>query len=115
MTKFFLTLAVAAVATVDAFYIPGWSIKSYADMDKVPLYVNKVTSNHSPLPYSYFQLPFVCQPSKGMSSVTLNLGEVLSGDRIWESDYNLIMNNETTCADLCTKRWTWQASSVLMN
>lgn len=104
MTKFFLTLAVAAVATVDAFYIPGWSIKSYADMDKVPLYVNKVTSNHSPLPYSYFQLPFVCQPSKGMSSVTLNLGEVLSGDRIWESDYNLIMNNETTCADLCTKK-----------
>lgn len=104
MNKILLTLAVAAVATVDAFYIPGWSIKSYANSDKVPLYVNKVTSNHSPLPYSYFQLPFVCQPLKDMSSVTLNLGEVLSGDRIWESDYNLIMNNETACADLCTKK-----------
>lgn len=102
MLKSLLTLALA-VASAEAFYIPGWSIKTYADLDKVPLFVNKVTSNHSPLPYSYFQLPFVCQPSKDIDSVTLNLGEVLRGDRIWNSDYNLIMNNKTTCADLCSK------------
>lgn len=102
MIRPFLTIALA-VASAEAFYIPGWSIKTYAELDNVPLYVNKVTSNHSPLPYSYLQLPFVCQPSKDITSVTLNLGEVLRGDRIWESDYNLVMNNETTCADLCSK------------
>lgn len=90
-------------ASVDAFYIPGWSIKTYAPLEKVPLQVNKVTSNHSPLPYSYFELPFVCPPTQDISSLSLNLGEVLSGDRIYESDYELIMGNETTCADLCTK------------
>lgn len=103
MFKSLLTLA-AAAATAEAFYIPGWSIKTYASMEKVPLHVNKVTSTQSPLPYSYFQLPFVCKPSKDINEVTLNLGEVLRGDRIWESDYNLVMNNETTCADLCYKQ-----------
>lgn len=102
MFKSLLTVA-ALLSAADAFYIPGWSIKTYANMEKVPLHVNKVTSNHSPLPYSYFELPFVCRPSRESNSVSLNLGEVLRGDRIWESDYNLIMNNETTCAELCSK------------
>lgn len=100
MAKSILLLALAA-ATAEAFYIPGWSIKTYAENEKVPLYVNKVSSNHSPLPYSYFQLPFVCEPLRDKSSVSLNLGEVLRGDRIRESNYELVMKKDTKCADLC--------------
>lgn len=100
MAKSILLLALAAVAA-EAFYIPGWSIKTYGENEKVPLYVNKVSSNHSPLPYSYFQLPFVCELLKDVSSVSLNLGEILRGDRIRESNYDLVMKKDTKCADLC--------------
>lgn len=68
----------------------------------VPLYLNKISSDSSPLPYSYYDLPFVCKPQQ-KHRLGLNLGEVLRGDRIWESDYKLSMLNETTCAELCSK------------
>jgi transmembrane 9 superfamily protein 2/4 len=86
-----------------AFYIPGWSIKSYKEGDEVPLYVNKVTSDTTQLPYAYYDLPFVCGPSKSAHRIGLNLGEVLRGDRIWGSDYKLLENKDMDCMELCTK------------
>lgn len=91
-----------------AFYIPGWSIKSYHELDRVPLFFNKISSDRSPLPYSYAELPFVCgsKSKDGTSggdfqSVGLNLGEVLRGDRITKSNYELLMMNETSCKQAC--------------
>lgn len=90
-----------------AYYIPGWSIKSYHELDPVPLYFNKISSDHSPLPYSYSELPFVCgfkaakEAHNSLKKVGLNLGEVLRGDRIVESRYNLAMMNESTCVHAC--------------
>jgi len=52
-------------------------------------------SDHTQLQYAYFDLPFVCPPTGerhgGSSfgsgqSVSLNLGEILRGDRIMTSD-----------------------------
>jgi len=50
---------------------------------KVPLYVNKVTSTKTQLPYSYYDLPF-CKP-KHAKQASENLGEVLEGDMIKSS------------------------------
>ncbi|PNS15145.1 hypothetical protein CAC42_8146 [Sphaceloma murrayae] len=97
--------------TARAFYVPGWSIKSYADGEKIPLFVNKVYSDFTQLQYAFSELPFVCPP-KGKarapgfisgSSVALNLGEVLRGDRIVVSDYDLEMGKDDEIHYLCSQ------------
>lgn len=111
-----------------AFYIPGqsadgdgikcwltstgWSIKSYKDNEAIPLLVNKVYSDNTQLQYAYYDLPFVCPPTgvhhAGSSllsgqSISLNLGEVLRGDRITQSDIELVMGQDQECNFLCTR------------
>lgn len=97
------------LALSNAFYIPGFSYKVYRDGERVPLFVNKVYSDHSELQYKYTDLPFVCPPTgrvqNGLTSgasLSLNLGEVLRGDRITASDYELIMGNDEEVQFLCT-------------
>lgn len=50
------------------------------DDDQVRLYVNKLTSTKTQIPFDYYSLPF-CHPKK-ITEESENLGEVLSGDRI---------------------------------
>ncbi|KAI9682204.1 MAG: hypothetical protein M1817_000258 [Caeruleum heppii] len=109
--KHFFT-ALLACSTATAFYIPGWSIKSYRDDDPIPLHVNKVYSDNTQLQYAYYDLPFVCPPTgekradtnlASGHSISLNLGEVLRGDRIRTSDYNLNMGQDHECRYLCTR------------
>ena len=52
------------------------------------LKVNKLTSVHTQLPYEYYSLPY-CRPDKIESSAE-NLGEVLRGDRIETSPYEVM-------------------------
>ncbi|KAJ5814592.1 Sodium:alanine symporter [Penicillium riverlandense] len=95
-----------------AFYIPGYSITRYNDGDPIPLLVNKIFSDHTQLQYAYYDLPLVCPPSgrkHGGSpfgsgqSISLNLGEVLRGDRIMTSDFELQMGKDVECRSLCTR------------
>ncbi|KKA18581.1 Multispanning membrane protein [Rasamsonia emersonii CBS 393.64] len=100
------------VACCRAFYIPGYSIISYRDDEHIPLLVNKIFSDHTQLQYAYYDLPFVCPPTgqkHGGSpfgsghSVSLNLGEILRGDRIMTSDFELVMGKDVDCQALCTQ------------
>ncbi|RJE26987.1 Multispanning membrane protein [Aspergillus sclerotialis] len=95
-----------------AFYIPGYSVNRYNDNDPIPLLVNKIFSDHTQLQYAYYDLPFVCPPSgkkHGGSPfgsgerVSLNLGEILRGDRIMTSDFELAMGKNVECQSLCTR------------
>ncbi|KAF2182587.1 putative multispanning membrane protein [Zopfia rhizophila CBS 207.26] len=98
------------LALSQAFYIPGFSIKSYRDGETIPLFVNKVYSDYSELQYAYTELPFVCAPTGRIqtgrftsgASLSLNLGEVLRGDRITVSDYELIMGTDEEARYLCS-------------
>ncbi|KAJ6157904.1 Transmembrane 9 superfamily member 7 [Penicillium chermesinum] len=95
-----------------AFYIPGYSVTRYNDGEPIPLLVNKIFSDHTQLQYADFDLPFVCPPS-GKShggspfgsgqSISLNLGEVLRGDRIMTSDFEVTMGKDVECAAVCTR------------
>ncbi|KAK4543977.1 hypothetical protein LTR36_004751 [Oleoguttula mirabilis] len=96
-----------------AFYIPGWSIKSYNEGEPIPLFVNKVYSDNTQIQYAFSELPFVCPPSgrqrhgTGLisgSNVALNLGEVLRGDRIMVSDYELEMGKDDEAHYLCSQK-----------
>ncbi|KAK7557068.1 endomembrane protein 70, partial [Phyllosticta citricarpa] len=89
----------------------GWSIKSYTDGEAIPLFVNKVYSDNTQLQYAYSELPFTCPPSgrrsagsHGGSTLSLNLGEVLRGDRIVLSDYELVMGVDEEVRYLCSKK-----------
>ncbi|KAF8540665.1 hypothetical protein BDD12DRAFT_561816 [Trichophaea hybrida] len=108
-TLFLLPAALAPLCS--GFYIPGWSIRSYKDKDPIPLYTNKITSPTTELPFAYAELPFVCRAEKGgfgskfgRRNIGLNLGEVLRGDRISVSDYELVMGEDQPCKHLCDRK-----------
>eukprot|EP00930_Biecheleria_cincta_P075467 TRINITY_DN6263_c0_g2_i1.p1 TRINITY_DN6263_c0_g2~~TRINITY_DN6263_c0_g2_i1.p1 ORF type:complete len:641 (+),score=107.79 TRINITY_DN6263_c0_g2_i1:119-1924(+) len=82
-----------------AFYLPGVAPMEYGDGAPVELKVNKLTSVKTQLPYDYYYLPF-CKPKVIMESVE-NLGEILEGDRIKNSPYEINMREDMTCKILC--------------
>jgi transmembrane 9 superfamily member 2/4 len=91
----------------------GYSINTYRDEENIPLLVNKIYSDNTQLQYAYFDLPFVCPPSghkRGSSpfgsghSVPLNLGEILRGDRIMTSDFEINMGQNVECQYLCDRQ-----------
>ncbi|GAB7364713.1 hypothetical protein MBLNU230_g5513t1 [Neophaeotheca triangularis] len=105
------TVLLLFLQLAQAFYIPGWSIKSYSDGETIPLMVNKVYSDNTQIQYAFSELPFVCPPSgrkrhgTGLVSganIGLNIGEVLRGDRIMVSDYELEMGKDDEAHYLCS-------------
>ncbi|GAM21130.1 hypothetical protein SAMD00019534_043050 [Acytostelium subglobosum LB1] len=94
-TKLLVALMlISAVANVDA-YLPGMFSKDYKKDDEVLLKVNKITSVHTQLPFTYYKLP-VCRPAK-IQDESENLGEILLGDRIESSLYEISFLNEVNC------------------
>jgi len=89
---------------VEAFYLPGVAPTDYMDGSKVELKVNKLTSVKTQLPYRYYVLPY-CQPSQIHVSAE-NLGEILLGDSIENSLYDIQMNVNVSCAKLCDRQLT---------
>lgn len=94
---------VLMAASTDAlFYLPGVAPHSYARKDKVKLFVNKLTSTHTQIPYDYYSLPY-CHPH--IHEESENLGERLSGDRIENSLYKLEMKIPQACEIVCKKSY----------
>ena len=63
---FFLFLNPSVFYVVNAFYFPGISIKQYKPGGKDPilLFANKIFSEKTQLPYSYFQVRgYLCSPT----------------------------------------------------
>jgi hypothetical protein len=103
--RIFLTLGVVLEACHGSVYLPGVSPHSYKqDEDvcilhspqfiltltsfyQISLYVSKLTSTTTQIPYDYYSLDF-CRP-KHEKEQSENLGEVLSGDRIENSVYKV--------------------------
>ena len=92
--------------------VSGYSIRSYRDEENIPLLVNKVYSDNTQLQYAYYDLPFVCPPTghkhagsllSSGRSVSLNMGEILRGDRITTSDFEINMGQDVECNYLCDR------------
>jgi len=83
--------------------LPGVAPRSYEPEETLKLYVNKLTSTHTQIPYDYYSLPF-CHPRiKGVSE---NIGERLAGDRIENSLYKLSVLRDHPCKIVCRKKVT---------
>jgi transmembrane 9 superfamily protein 2/4 len=63
--------------------------------------VNTLTSVKTQLPYGYYTLPF-CKP-KSVQQRVENLGEILAGDDIENSPYDIQMRRNMSCKVLCKK------------
>lgn len=82
-----LLLGLSFLAGSEAFYLPGVAPQDFKKKDVMFLKVNKLSSIKNQLPYEYYSLPY-CRPEKIVQSAE-NLGEVLRGDRIENSLYQV--------------------------
>jgi transmembrane 9 superfamily protein 2/4 len=87
-----------------SYYLPGMAPMEYNDGDQVELKVNKLTSVKTQLPYGYYSLPY-CKPDKIQDSVE-NLGEILNGDLIENSPFEIRMGHPAQCKVLCRQTLT---------
>lgn len=93
-----------------AFYLPGVAPTTYAEGDKVPLYVNALTATASRedgklraiLPWDYYDPRFhFCRPEKFPEYVSESLGSIIFGDRIMTSPFDLKMHRNDSCQSIC--------------
>lgn len=87
-----------------AYYLPGVAPRTYQQYEAAKLYVTKLSSTKTQIPYDYYALPY-CKPPK-MNFKSENLGEVLSGDRIENSIYKLEVKVPKACEVACVKKLT---------
>eukprot|EP00047_Mylnosiga_fluctuans_P003679 m.230337 g.230337 ORF g.230337 m.230337 type:complete len:629 (-) comp12047_c0_seq1:1325-3211(-) len=94
-----LAFLAISIALANGFYIPGVAPQEYVEGALVDVKAVKLTSARQPLPFEYYFLPF-CKPEK-LQRKAENLGEVLRGDRITNTPYELHMNKNVSCTLLC--------------
>jgi len=87
------------LSVAHGFYLPGVAPQDYARDDIVNLKVNKLSSTKTQLPYEYYSLPY-CRPDPIVNSAE-NLGEVLRGDRIENSLYQIEIRLDEQCKVVC--------------
>eukprot|EP00808_Paulinella_micropora_P022196 g15997.t1 len=90
---------------VTGFYLPGVAPRDYADGETLDLKVVNLDSVKNQLPYDYYSLPF-CRPADGIDQVAENLGEIIGGESIRPSAYELNMQIPEYCKFLCAKEYS---------
>lgn len=86
--------------TCIGFYVPGVAPVEFTKGSPVEVRAVKMTSSLTQLPYDYYSLKF-CQPKNGTVYKTENLGEILRGDRIVNTPYDVHMDQNILCQLLC--------------
>ncbi|XP_034942425.1 transmembrane 9 superfamily member 4 [Chelonus insularis] len=86
---------------IRAFYVPGVAPVEFKKGQKIDVKAVKMTSTHTQLPYEYYSLDF-CRPKNGTYIyMSENLGEILRGDRIVNTPYEVAMGEDISCRLLC--------------
>lgn len=92
------------IKITNGFYVPGVAPVEFNKGDKIDVKAVKMTSSRTQLPYEYYSLQF-CLPKNGtLIYKTENLGEVLRGDRIVNTPYEVRMAENINCKLLCNKK-----------
>jgi len=100
------------VASATAFYLPGLAPVTYCEQKEseekcqqtIKLYVNRLNSEESVIPYEYEHFDF-CQEGTE-SGPSENLGQVVFGERIRPSPYKIQFNQDNNkCKTVCTKNY----------
>lgn len=108
-----ILLAFVLINKAYGFYIPGVAPVEFKNGDPIEVKAIKLTSTHTQLPYAYYSLPF-CRPKNDKFEFkSENLGEVLRGDRIVNTPYEVKMLKDVKCKLLCHSHdtpMTWEES-----
>ncbi|XP_017014710.2 transmembrane 9 superfamily member 4 [Drosophila takahashii] len=113
-----LLLLVGLVLVADCFYVPGVAPVEFVQDQKIDVKAVKMTSSRTQLPYQYYSLKF-CYPKNGtLIFKSENLGEVLRGDRIVNTPYEVRMNQQVNCRLLCNQKdrpltWSKEDSALV--
>uniref|UniRef100_A0A8C5MXU0 Transmembrane 9 superfamily member n=1 Tax=Leptobrachium leishanense TaxID=445787 RepID=A0A8C5MXU0_9ANUR len=94
-----------------AFYLPGLAPVTFCEPEKtsenckenIQLFVNRLDSVESVLPYEYDAFDFCKDKNEEWASE--NLGQVLFGERIKSSPYKFIFKTPVTCKSVCSKTY----------
>jgi len=101
-----LYAVVCAFSTIAAgkhsYYLPGVQPHTFENRDAVQLFVNKLTSTKTQMPFDYYSLPY-CKPRRAKLQPG-NLGQILSGDRIEDSVYKMEFKVPKSCEVACVKQ-----------
>ncbi|KAM3866577.1 transmembrane 9 superfamily protein member 5 isoform 3-T3 [Diretmus argenteus] len=108
---FVLVYLLSAFCSCSAFYLPGLAPVSFCEVGKgaddcqtlIQLFVNRLDSVESVLPYEYDVFDF-CQDDKEKRP-SENLGQVLFGERIETSPYKFNFKKDVKCEAVCTKSY----------
>lgn len=90
--------------SIYCFYVPGVAPVEFVKGQKIDVKAVKMTSTRTQLPYEYYSLKF-CLPKNGtLVYKSENLGEVLRGDRIVNTPYDVRMAENINCKLLCNAK-----------
>ena len=104
---------------VRGFYVPGVAPVEFVKRQSIQVKAVKMTSTRTQLPFEYYSLQF-CLPKNGtVVYKSENLGEVLRGDRIVNTPYEVKMAENVDCKLLCHKKdqplnWNHEQSSKVV-
>lgn len=96
---------------VQCFYLPGLAPVNFCKKDEfegckseVKLYVNRLNTEESVIPYEYNHFDF-CLSDDDSKSPVENLGQVVFGERIRPSPYKIEFMKNATCKEVCKKTY----------
>lgn len=108
-----LLLFLPLLSVCSGFYVPGVAPKEFQKDAIVEVKAVKMTSIKTQLPYEYYSLKF-CEPKGEREYKIENLGEVLRGDRIVNTPYEIKMAKDMPCRVLCNSIKLTAKESKLM-
>ncbi|XP_017785554.1 PREDICTED: transmembrane 9 superfamily member 2 [Nicrophorus vespilloides] len=109
----YFCVLVCALSVIEAFYLPGLAPVNFCKKEdesgscksNVLLYVNRLNTEESVIPYEYKYFDFCTSDDDGQGPVE-NLGQVVFGERIRPSNYKIEFMKNETCKVLCKKSYT---------
>jgi len=102
-TLIIILIELLLIRNIYSFYLPGVAPHEYDFGEPISVKVNSLESVETQLDYEYYKLPF-CQPDN-VKQEAENIGEILSGDRIENSLYQVKMKQPSECMPLCKKSY----------
>lgn len=72
---------------------------------EVKLYVNRLNTEESEIPYEYNHFDF-CLPDDDLKSPVENLGQVVFGERIRPSPYKIEFMKNVSCTQVCSRKYS---------
>uniref|UniRef100_A0A8C1M9H6 Transmembrane 9 superfamily member n=1 Tax=Cyprinus carpio TaxID=7962 RepID=A0A8C1M9H6_CYPCA len=109
VNRTFRRTLLTVVSSSFGFYLPGLAPvsfceeKSKGDAEECQLFVNRLDSVESVLPYEYDAFDFCKDTDERRPSE--NLGQVLFGERIETSPYKFTFKSDKACVKVCTKSY----------